>query len=263
MRTVLAIGIGAGDPDHLTLQAVNALNRVDVFFVVDKGPEKADLVRLRQAILDRFVQNRSYKLVSVPDPRRDRSSAAYEHAVDDWRHSRADVYETLIRDHLKDSQCGGILVWGDPALYDSTLVVLDEVKQRGNTAFEYSVIPGISSVSALAAAHRIALNRVGRPVLVTTGRRLAAGGLPSDVDDVVVMLDAHCSFNGIAAGDIEIFWGAYLGTADEIVVSGPLAEVADRITELRAEATQRKGWIMDTYLLRRMVPAASPGEASS
>src|SRR3712207_7026936 len=44
--------------------------------------------------------------------------------------------------------------------------------------------------SALAAAHRIPLNRVGRPFAVTTGRRLADEGPPPGVDDVVVMLDA-------------------------------------------------------------------------
>ena len=50
---------------------------------------------------------------------------------------------------------------------------------------------------------------------------------------------------------IEIFWGAYLGTADEILISGPLGEVADDIARVRAEARERRGWIFDTYLLRR------------
>jgi len=50
---------------------------------------------------------------------------------------------------------------------------------------------------------------------------------------------------------MRIWWGAYVGTPDEILVSGDLAEVGDRIQELRAAARARKGWIMDTYLLRR------------
>ncbi|NUR99455.1 MAG: precorrin-6A synthase (deacetylating), partial [Kribbellaceae bacterium] len=44
---------------------------------------------------------------------------------------------------------------------------------------------------------------------------------------------------------------AYLGTPDELLISGPLHEVAPEIEKLRAEARERKGWIMDTYLLRR------------
>ena len=48
MRRVFVIGIGAGNPDYVTVQAINALNEVDVFFVMDKGHEKEDLVRLRR-----------------------------------------------------------------------------------------------------------------------------------------------------------------------------------------------------------------------
>ena len=46
-RTVYVIGIGAGDPEHLTLQAVAAMNRVDVFFTIDKGEATAELAALR------------------------------------------------------------------------------------------------------------------------------------------------------------------------------------------------------------------------
>lgn len=65
------------------------------------------------------------------------------------------------------------------------------------------------------------------------------------------MLDAHQAFRRYADQDIDIYWGAYLGTPDEILDSGPIAEAAPRIERLRAEARERKGWIMDTYLLRR------------
>ncbi len=116
------------------------------------------------------------------------------------------------------------------------------------------MIPGISSVQALAARHRVSLTQVGRPVHVTTGRLLAEG-FPENCDDVVVMLDASCAFSGIAAPGVQIYWGAYIGTKDEILVSGPLSDVADEIRAVRAEARARKGWIMDTYLLRRTGPA--------
>jgi len=34
-------------------------------------------------------------------------------------------------------------------------------------------------------------------------------------------------------------------------VAGPLDDVLDEIQRTRAELRERKGWIMDTYLLRR------------
>ncbi|MFE7814595.1 precorrin-6A synthase (deacetylating) [Streptomyces sp. NPDC057433] len=252
MRKIHVIGIGAGDPDQLTLQAVRALRGTDVFFLLDKGEVKADLTGLRRDMLDVHLPERAYRVVEARDPERDRRAggAAYSPAVDDWRSARADIYARLIADELGEDQVGAFLVWGDPSLYDSTLAILEEVLARGEVAFDYDVVPGISSVSALVARHRTGLNRVGRPVQITTGRRLSEG-FPQGVDDVVVMLDAHQAFRRYVDQDVDIYWGAYIGTPDEILVAGPLAEAAPRIEELRAEARERKGWIMDTYLLRR------------
>lgn len=67
----------------------------------------------------------------------------------------------------------------------------------------------------------------------------------------MVMLDAQTAFTAHTDQDAHIYWGAYLGTPDELLISGPLAEVSEQIVETRAEARLRKGWIMDTYLLRR------------
>ncbi|MFF3846065.1 precorrin-6A synthase (deacetylating) [Streptomyces sp. NPDC002328] len=257
MRKIHVIGIGAGDPDHLTLQAVKALRSTDVFFVLEKGEVKSDLTGLRREMLRTHVPEGAYRVVEARDPERDRSAdgAAYSPAVGDWRSARADIYERLIAEELGEDESGAFLVWGDPALYDSTLGILEEVLARGAVVFEYDVVPGISSVSALVARHRTGLNRVARPVQITTGRRLAEG-FPEGADDVVVMLDAHQTFRRYADEDVDIYWGAYIGTPDEILVSGPIAEAGPRIERLRAEARERKGWIMDTYLLRRR-----PGDA--
>jgi precorrin-6A synthase len=251
VRKIFIIGVGAGDPEQVTVQAINRLNEVDVFFVLDKGREKQDLVRLRHDILERYIEQPSYRMVAARDPDRDRMPSNYAAAVADWHQLRTDVYERLIHDELADGQRGAFLVWGDPALYDSTITLVDAVLARGNVEFGYDVIPGVSSLSVLAAQHRTAFNRIGRPVQITTGRRLAEG-FPVDADDVLVMLDANNTFTRFVGDDIDIFWGAYLGTPDEILVSGKLSEVAAKIVARRAEARERKGWIMDTYLLRRM-----------
>jgi precorrin-6A synthase len=255
MRKIAVIGIGAGDPRQVTVEAVEALREADVFFILDKGSLTQQLIDVRQEILDRYVPDRSYRLVHAADPERDRDARGYAEAVTDWRRRRAAAYEQLITGELGDGQTGAFLVWGDPALFDSTLPILAGLAARG-VLFELEVIPGISSVSALAARHRVTLNRIGSPVQITTGRRLAQQWPPA-ADDVVVMLDSRAAFEQFAGeGNVDIFWGAYLGTPDEILISGPLAQVAGRIAAERAGARARKGWIMDTYLLRR--PEASP-----
>jgi precorrin-6A synthase len=244
MRRVYVIGIGAGDPDHVTVQAIKAMNEVDVFFVVEKRGERRDLVELRNEILARHVDG-EHRIVYVEEPERDRTAAEYAEAVEEWRRRRAEVWGKALSAELTEDQRGAFLVWGDPALYDSTLGVLAQIDE-----VEYEVIPGISSVQALAARHAIPLNRVGGAIQITTGRRLA-DGFPTEADDVVVMLDADCTFKELAGEELDIYWGAYVGTADELLVAGPVDEVADQIQRTRAEARERKGWIMDTYLLKR------------
>src|SRR5262249_61362139 len=98
--------------------------------------------------------------------------------------------------------------------------------------------------------HRIPQYQCGSPFVITTGRRLAT----ELATDTVVLLDGECAFGKLADGQLEIYWGAYLGTPDEILLSGRLSELAPVIEATRAAARQRKGWIMDTYLLRK--PAA-------
>jgi precorrin-6A synthase len=250
VRRVLVIGIGAGDPEQLTVQAVRLLPEVDVFFFLDKGDAKQDLVDARQAMLDRYLDPGGYRVVTVPDVDRDRTPADYPGTVAAWRTGRADLYAGLIAG-LGDDEVGAILAWGDPTLYDNTVPVLAEVADRGEVPFDFQVVPGISSVSALVARHRTPLNRIGGPVQITTGRRLAEDGFPAGVDDLVVMLDSRCAFTRFIGEAVDIYWGAYLGTPDEIVVAGPVGEVAEHIQRVRADARARKGWIMDTYLLRR------------
>jgi precorrin-6A synthase len=250
VRHIAVIGIGAGDPEQITVQAIGALNRLDVAFVVEKAARVNELSRVRADMIGRYrTPERPLRVVHIDDPQRDRAAAAYPAAVDAWRAARAEAWEAAIGGELRRDELGGFLVWGDPALYDSTIAVLETIRKRGRLEFDFDVVPGISSVQALAARHRVPLNRVGASVQITTGRRLAE--VADDVRDVVVMLDPDCRFTELAEPDDEIFWGAYLGTPDEIAVSGPVGEVGARIAQLRSEARARKGWVMDTYLLRR------------
>lgn len=251
MRKILVIGIGAGNPEYVTVQAINALNAADVLFLIDKGESKRDLIELREQICERFIDDQDgYRVVEIDDPPRDRKATAYEGAVEDWHDKRAILFEQAIAEHVADGQSGAFLVWGDPALYDSTLRVIDRILARGVVAFDYEVIPGITSVQALAAKHKVPLNRIGEPIHITTGRRLAAAG-QDDVDNAVVMLDAALSCEQFDDPDLHIYWGAYLGTPDEVLMSGRLVDVADEIAQTKQRLKDSHGWVMDTYLLRR------------
>ena len=250
-RRIHVIGIGAGDPDYVTAEAVRALNDTQVFFAMDKGSRtrgpqaeaKSDLVALRRQICEKFIREPGYRFVELADPPRAKDTD-YRQAVADWHSARAAVWADAIERELAPDGVGAFLAWGDPSLYDSTMRVLDAVAQR--VEITYDVIPGITAIQALTARHRIPLNDIGEPVLITTGRRLAADGLTGSA---VIMLDGECSFRACPP-DTRIWWGAYLGTPDELLVAGTIGEVGDQIVKLRAEARAHHGWIMDTYLLR-------------
>lgn len=249
MRQIRVIGIGSGNPEHVTVEAIRALNGLDVVFLIDKGSEKAALADLRREICERYVEGAMPRFVTIADPPRDRAPADYAVAVDDWHEARSLLFERAILGELGENGTGAFLVWGDPSLYDSTLRILARVSERGQAAFTVSVVPGISSVQVLAARHAVVLNAIGGTVAITTGRRLAQN-LPDAAQSTVVMLDGDPDFARLDP-DLTIVWGAYLGTPHELLLSGRLGDVAERITALRAEARARHGWIMDTYLLSR------------
>lgn len=242
------IGIGTGNPDHLTRAAVRAMRAVDLVIVPRKGESKADLADLRRAILAEVAPNTAVAEFDLPV--RDAAIADYTARVNAWHDAIAAVWAQTIAAH--DAQSVALLVWGDPALYDSTL----RIASRLTPAPEIAVIPAVTSITALTAAHAIPLNDIGAPFVVTTGRQLRDHGFPIGVDTAVVMLDGETSFTALPPDGITIYWTAYAGMANEISLSGPLADMADKIIHARAAARAQHGWIMDIYLLRRSQTAA-------
>ncbi|MFC8502855.1 precorrin-6A synthase (deacetylating) [Pedococcus sp. NPDC057267] len=257
-RRVHLVGIGAGSPEYLTQQAVTALNEVDVFLVADKGEATDELVALRRAICDRFIDpTHPYRFVTVPDPERGpdapRGTAAYEAGVRDWHAARASTYAGIVAG-LPPGAVVGFLVWGDPAFYDSTIRVVDAISRLVD--LEVTVVPGVSAFQALAAAHGVVLHAVGAPVHVTTGRRLvgewrAARAAGLHLGTLVVMLDGHLTCRELAAEAPELVlrWGAYVGLPQQELRAGPLAEVIEEVVELRARLREQHGWLMDVYTL--------------
>ncbi|KAA0969539.1 precorrin-6A synthase (deacetylating) [Aureimonas fodinaquatilis] len=238
------IGIGTGNPDHLTLQAIKALNAADVVVIPRKGNDKADLADLRRDICTSVLSG-STRIVEFDMPVRNPAIADYQERVAAWHAAIAALWAQTIETAVGAQGRVALLIWGDPGLYDSSLRIAAQLDVRIN------VIPGITSLQALGAAHGIPINDVGAPFLVTTGRQLRDHGWPQGVDTVIVMLDGECSFQHIAPGGISIWWGAYVGMQQEITLSGPLATMAATIMTTRQAARAQHGWIMDIYLMRR------------
>jgi precorrin-6A synthase len=246
--TLSLVGIGCGDPAQLTLAGVRAINAADLVLIPRKGEEKSDLAELRRTICASVLTNGRTHIVEFDLPRRDGASDDYRAGVDAWHDAVAAAWSREIASHLGAEGRVALLIWGDPSLYDSSL----RIARRLDPAPDIEVIPGITSIQALCAAHAIPLNEIGEPFWVTTGRRLREGGWPSGIDTVVVMLDGGAAFQSLDASGLHIWWGAYLGMADQMILSGPLAEVGGKIAAARQDARERHGWIMDSYIIKRI-----------
>lgn len=243
MTTLFLIGIGTGNPDHVTGQAVRALNGADLILIPRKGAAKSDLADLRRQILSQ-VLTAPVPVADYDVPQR-ADQDDYLGAVNDWHDAIAGVWAETIASHHPRPRTVALMVWGDPSLYDSTLRIAARLP-----GIAVKVVPGITSLQVLTAAHAIPLNTLAAPVTITTGRQLRDHGWPAGATTLAVMLDKGGAFT-VLPSDTEIWWGAYVGMPEETLIHGPLSEVGDRILATRARLRAEHGWIMDIYLLRR------------
>ncbi len=252
MKKIYLIGIGPGNPDYLTIQAIETMKEVDVFFILEKGERKGfeEFIKIRKEILEKYLDSGTYRVVNAKIPERKKKGKSYREGVKTWRQQKAEVITELIKDKMKENEIGAFLIWGDPCLYDGHLEILQHILREGSVDFEYKLIPGISSIQVLAARHKIPLNRIGESIVITTGRRLKKY-TPAEIVNTVVLLDSYSTFRHFRDSDIDIYWGGYLGSRDEILFSGKLRRVVEDLKKIRSEARERKGWLMDTYILRQ------------
>ena len=245
--TLSLIGIGCGDPEQLTLAAIRAINAADLILIPRKGAEKSELADLRRTICADVLTNRKTRVVEFDLPVRDADADDYRKGVDEWHDAVAATWSTEIGNHLGHESRVALLIWGDPSLFDSSL----RIARRLNPLPEIEVIPGVTAISALCAAHALPVNEIGEAFLLTTGRRLRDEGWPAGVNTVAVMLDGGAAFQSLRPEGLNIWWGAYLGMPNQILLSGPLAEAGPRIAAARSAAREQHGWIMDSYILKR------------
>jgi precorrin-6A synthase len=237
---VHVVGFGMG-PHQLTYEGAKALAAADYVLAARKGDDD-ELLEVRR----RICAEHDLELVEVADPGRDRDDPAdYPGAVKAWHAARGDAYAQEL---AARGGTAAFLVWGDPSLYDSTLRVLDRLGERMDLTWD--VIPGISAPQVLAARHRIVLHEVGRPLHITTARRLPEA-IADGQRNIMVMLGSERNLESLQElRDWRIWWGANLGAAGEQLVAGSVDDVLPDLRSARRAAREAAGWVMETCLLR-------------
>ena len=246
MIEIFLIGIGTGNPEHLSLEGVNTLNKVDLVLLPKKNNQKLELFSLRKHICESVIKNKKIIIKDYKVPRRI-ETLNYSNSVSSWHQKISNNIFQIIKEIKSKNIKLAFLIWGDSGLYDSTLRIISKL----DVDYRLKIIPGISSIQALTSAHLISLNEIGESVLITTGRNLK-DKMFKDNQKVLVLLDGKCSFKDLNVENYFIWWGAYLGMSKQVLIKGLLKDVYKKIISQREDSKKINGWIMDTYLLKKI-----------
>lgn len=246
MIEIFLIGIGTGNPEHLSLEGVNTLNKVDLVLLPKKNNQKLELFSLRKHICESVIKNKKIIIKDYKVPRRI-ETLNYSNSVSSWHQKISNNIFQIIKEIKSKNIKLAFLIWGDSGLYDSTLRIISKL----DVDYRLKIIPGISSIQALTSAHLISLNEIGESVLITTGRKLK-DKMFKDNQKVLVLLDGKCSFKDLNVENYFIWWGAYLGMSKQVLIKGLLKDVYKKIISQREDSKKINGWIMDTYLLKKI-----------
>ena len=245
MIDIFLVGIGTGNPEHLSLEGVDILNEVDLVLLPRKNNKKLELFSLRKHICESIIKNKKTIIKEYEVPERIEASS-YSYSVNIWHKKISENIFQIIKEVKNKNFKLAFLIWGDSGLYDSTLRIISKM----NIDYKLKIIPGISSIQALTSAHLISLNEIGESVLITTGRKLK-DEMFIDNQKVLVLLDGKCSFKNLNIEKYFIWWGAYLGMKKQVLIKGLLKDVYKKIISQREDSKKKNGWIMDTYLLKK------------
>lgn len=168
---LICLGVGPGDPELLTVKAAQILeNAPTIAFIAAAGRTS----RARE-IAGRYVRAGARELIAVMPMTQDPESTGR-------------AYTQLVTGIVSELGQGNDVVFlceGDPLLYGS----FAHLMQRLGNRFECEVVPGITSISAAAAAAQIPLGLYDEPIALVPAtlpqKRLA--GLLQQCDRAVVM----------------------------------------------------------------------------
>lgn len=173
--TLYGIGVGPGDPELMTVKAVNILKHVDVVFTASSSKNSFSLaVDIAKPHLSEGVETRILPFPMTKD------SAVLKNA---WTENSAQIVAVL--EAGKDA---AFLTLGDPMTYSTFGYILQHLQDvRPDVSIE--TIPGITSYQAAAARMNVPLVEAEESLLITSG---AYGGahvrkLSSRAENVVLL----------------------------------------------------------------------------
>jgi precorrin-2/cobalt-factor-2 C20-methyltransferase len=132
------IGVGPGNPELLTMQAIHILSRVPVIFTPQKNNKSKSYAR---RIIAGMVKEPEQRVIELVFPMRKDTDSL----TDYWDKAT----ETIWR-YLGSGEDCAFITEGDSFLY-GTFIHVFEILQKNHPEARIEVVPGISSINAAAA----------------------------------------------------------------------------------------------------------------
>jgi precorrin-2/cobalt-factor-2 C20-methyltransferase len=140
---LFCVGCGPGDPELLTVRAVNLIKNAEVIFAPTAREGKPSIAL---SVVEQYI-DRPTKTVSLVFPMvKDRESLR-----DYWKRN-TDEIASAVRSGKKVVY----LTVGDPALYSTWIYIHRELK-KSHRDIEVEIVPGVASMFAIAARAKISL----------------------------------------------------------------------------------------------------------
>ena len=223
------------------------MNAVDLFVVADKGEAKHDLAELRRRLCEAVIKHDHYRFIEIDDPP---GTARRWTTTPPSAPGTASAPPGMSRRSMPSCPTAATSASWSGVIRRSTTRRSASPRQSGGPELDVDlrVVPGISSLQLLAAAHKIVLNQIGQPVHVTTGRRLLEE-YTADLGDVLVMLDGGLACADLVPlhPDLTIYWGAQLGFGGRVPAGRPAGR-RHRRHPARARSHPRAPWLGPRHL---------------
>jgi precorrin-2/cobalt-factor-2 C20-methyltransferase len=140
---LFCVGCGPGDPELLTVRAVNLIKSAEVIFAPTAREGKPSIAL---SVVEKYI-DRSTKTVSLIFPMvKDRESLK-----DYWKRNAEEIAGAV-----RSGKNVVYLTVGDPALYSTWIYIHRELK-KSHKDVEVEIVPGITSIFAIAAKAKISL----------------------------------------------------------------------------------------------------------
>ena len=133
---LIGVGVGPGDPELLTLKALNALESADVVAYFAKAGNVSNARRIVEGHLNGAEELPLLYPVTTEIPK---EQAAYRDAIADFY----DVSAAAVSSYLDDGRDVAVLSEGDPLFYGSYM----HIHVRLNRRYRAEVIPGVTGMS--------------------------------------------------------------------------------------------------------------------